>query len=81
MLSKIDYSNPFIIAFFVGTILSFLIEHLLEFIDWKARLKTGGKLPDELEEIPAASVFDKEKIKNIFSTFLHPSAILRSPWH
>lgn len=65
MLAKIDYSNPFIIAFFVGTILSFLVEHLLEFIDWKARLKTGGKLPDELEEIPAASVFDKEKLKNI----------------
>ena len=65
MLAKIDYSNPFIIAFFVGTILSFLIDHILEFIDWKARSENGGKLPDELEEIPAASVFDKEKLKNI----------------
>ncbi len=65
MLNKIDYSNPFIIAFFAGTILSFLIEHILEFIDWKARTKNGGKLPVEFESIPSASVFDKEKLKKI----------------
>ena len=65
MKNLIVYSNPFIIVFLCGTILSFVINHLLEFIDWRARVKNGGKLPAELNEIPAASVFDTEKLKNI----------------
>ena len=65
MKDVIVYSNPFIILFISGTILSFLIKHLLEFLDWKARVKNGGKVPEELKNIPAASVFDTEKLKNI----------------
>lgn len=64
-MQKIVFSNPFIIIFLVGTVLSFLINHFLEFIDWRARVKNGGKLPEELKEIPASKVFDEEKLKNI----------------
>lgn len=61
----INFSNPFVLIFLIGTIASFLIHHFLEFIDYKARKKNGGTLPKELQEIPAANVFDQEKLKKI----------------
>lgn len=61
----INFSNPFVLIFLIGTIASFFIHHFLEYIDYKARKKNAGTLPDELKEIPAASVFDKEKLKKI----------------
>ena len=61
----INFSNPFVLFFLIGTIASFLIHHFLEFIDYKARKKNGGTLPKELQEIPAANVFDQEKLKKI----------------
>ena len=61
----INFSNPFVLIFLIGTIASFLINHFLEFIDYKARKKNGGTLPKELQEIPAANVFDQEKLKKI----------------
>lgn len=61
----INSSNPFVLIFLIGTIASFLIHHFLEFIDYKARKKNGGTLPKELQEIPAANVFDQEKLKKI----------------
>ena len=61
----INFSNPFVLTFLIGTIASFLIHHFLEFIDYKARKKNGGTLPKELQEIPAANVFDQEKLKKI----------------
>lgn len=61
----INFSNPFVLIFLIGTIASFLIHHFLEFIDYKARKKNGGMLPKELQEIPAANVFDQEKLKKI----------------
>ena len=61
----INFSNPFVLIFLIGTITSFLIHHFLEFIDYKARKKNGGTLPKELQEIPAANVFDQEKLKKI----------------
>ncbi len=66
-MEKIVISNPFVIVFVCGTLLSFLINHFLEFIDWRARVKSGGKLPEELKEIPEASVFDEEKLAKISS--------------
>lgn len=61
----INFSNPFVLIFLIGTIASFLIHHFLEFIDYKARKKNGGTLPKELQEIPAANVFNQEKLKKI----------------
>ena len=61
----INFSNPFVLIFLIGTISSFFIHHFLEFIDYKARKKNGGTLPKELQEIPAANVFDQEKLKKI----------------
>jgi len=61
----INFSNPFVLIFLIGTIASFFIHHFLEFIDYKARKKNGGTLPKELQEIPAANVFDQEKLKKI----------------
>ncbi|MBE6360054.1 MAG: hypothetical protein E7059_01200, partial [Treponema bryantii] len=62
----VNFSNPFVIIFFVGTILSFLINHFLEFIDYKARKTNGGKLPAELQDISlAVETFDTKKLKSI----------------
>ena len=62
----VSFSNPFILIFLIGTFLSFVINHFLEFIDYKARCKNGGKIPEELAKIPlAAETFDTEKLKKI----------------
>ncbi len=62
----VELNNPFFIIFFVGIILSFFINHFLEFIDYKARKRIGGTLPKELQDVPLATeTFDTEKIKNI----------------
>ncbi len=63
MFGKIVYDNPFVLFFFAGTFLSFFVEHLLDFLNWRARLKNGGKIPGVLEKVPAASLFDGEKLK------------------
>lgn len=65
MTENINYSNPFVILFFIGLFCSFVIKHFLEFIDYRARCKNKGKLPEELKDIPAASAFDTEKLENI----------------
>lgn len=64
-MEKIVISNPFVVIFAAGTLLSFLINHFLEFIDWRARVKNGGKIPDELKEFPESSVFDTKKLASI----------------
>lgn len=62
----VELNNPFFIIFFVGIILSFFINHFLEFIDYKARKKNGETLPKELQDVPLATeTFDTEKLKNI----------------
>ena len=58
-------SNPFILVFLIGTVLTFLLNHFLEFICWKARRKNKGKLPEELQNIPEAQCFDTEKLEKI----------------
>lgn len=80
-MQQIIISNLFIIVFLTGTVVSFLINQLLEFLDWRAERKSGGKLPPELADIPAASCFNTEKLANIsayksekYKTFI-PSSI------
>ena len=59
-MNKIVLSNPYIIIFLAGSILSFILELFLDFTNWKHRKRFGGQLPEELKEFPASSVFDKE---------------------
>lgn len=66
MKYSLVYSNPFVIIFLAGTALSFLIKHYLEFIDYRSRVKNGGRIPEELADIPLAKeTFDSEKLKKI----------------
>lgn len=64
-MTNIVLSNLFIKIFIAGTLISFAINHFLEFIDMRARIKNSGKLPDELNGIAEASVFDTEKLARI----------------
>ena len=62
---KIILSNPFVLVFFIGTVATFFLNHILEFISWKSRCKNQGKLPSQLKEISAAQCFDTEKLAKI----------------
>ena len=61
----ITLSNPFIIILLIGTIGSFLLDQVLEFIDYRARRANGGKIPPEIAEIPASATFDTERLGKI----------------
>ncbi len=66
MKSVVIFNNPFVLVFLIGSLVSFLINQFLEFIDFKARKKNGGSLPDELKNIPlAVQTFDTEKLAKI----------------
>lgn len=65
MFNSINVNNPYIIVFLAGTVLSFLTKHLLEFLDFRARVKNKGALPSVLASIPQAEVFDTEKLESI----------------
>ena len=62
----VNLTNPFVLIFLCGTAATFLINHFLEFIDFRARAKNGGRIPEILQKIPLAiETFDTEKLKNI----------------
>ncbi|MCQ2595376.1 MAG: M48 family metallopeptidase [Treponemataceae bacterium] len=62
----VDFSNIFIIVFVAGTIATFLVNQLLEYLDFRARCKNGGKVPEVLKNIEgAAELFNEEKLKKI----------------
>lgn len=66
MKIAVQFSNPFVLIFLIGTIVSFLINHFFEFVDYKARCKNGGRLPEEIKSVPgAAELFDTEKLAKI----------------
>jgi STE24 endopeptidase len=66
MNTSVNFSNPFVLIFLCGTVATFLINHFLEFIDFRARSKNGGSIPPVLQKIPLATeTFDTEKLKNI----------------
>ena len=63
---SVNFTNPFVLVFLCGTLATLLINHFLEFIDYRARAKNGGHIPEVLQNIPlAAQTFDTEKLKNI----------------
>lgn len=61
----VNLKNAFVLVFVIGTTLSFLLNHVLEAIDYKYRKTNGGILPDVLKKYPEASLFDQEKLKRI----------------
>lgn len=64
----VDFLNPFVLIFLIGTVVSFIINHVLEFLDYKSRVKNGGKIPEVLQDIPLASeTFDSKKLADICS--------------
>ncbi|MCQ2591756.1 MAG: M48 family metallopeptidase [Treponema sp.] len=65
-MNLVQFTNPFVLIYLIGTGISFLLNHYLEFIDYRARCKNGGVLPKELADIPLAqATFDTEKLKKI----------------
>ena len=60
-----DFSNIFIIVFLAGSVITAALSFMLEAIDYKARKRNGGILPDILKKYPESSVFDEEKLKRI----------------
>lgn len=65
---NINLLNPFIIIFLAGTVLTFALNHFLEFLNFKTRKKLSNStcgLPPELTGYPASESFDSEKLKNI----------------
>ena len=64
-MNRIDFYNAFIIVFLAGTIVSFLINQFLEWIDFRGRCRSGGEIPSVLKNIPESSCFDFEKLRKI----------------
>lgn len=64
-MNRIDFYNAFIIVFLAGTIVSFLINQFLEWIDFRERCRSGGEIPSVLKNIPESSCFDFEKLRKI----------------
>lgn len=54
-----NFLNPFVIIFLIGTFLSFTFENFLEFIDYKNRKKNGRTIPQELEGVVTFETLDK----------------------
>ena len=66
MKIAIQFSNPFVLIFLFGNAVSFLINQVLEFIDYKTRCRNGGTLPEQIKAIPSAvELFDTEKLTKI----------------
>ena len=61
----VNFGNVFIIVFLAGSIITATLTFVLEAIDYKARKRNGGILPDILKKYPESSVFDEEKLKRI----------------
>lgn len=66
-MDRVNFTNGFVIFFVVCATLHFLINHILEFADYKTRRHNGGKIPDLLKNIEAAKCFDEAKLKNIMA--------------
>ena len=63
---SVDFSSPFVIIFIAGTVITFLIDNLLEFLDYRSRVKHGAKIPEVLKDVPyAEDFFSQEKLDKI----------------
>lgn len=80
-MNCVDFNNIFVIIFLVGTGFNFLLNQMLEFIDWKWRCRQGAVVPAELsaylteEQLKKTVAYENAKYflwipKNIFSVML-----------
>ncbi|MBR5932445.1 MAG: M48 family metallopeptidase [Treponema sp.] len=64
----LNFSNCFVWVYIAGAAVTFIAGHILEYIDYAARKKNGGVIPEALRNIEAAeNAFDEEKLKKITS--------------
>lgn len=54
-----DFSNVFVIIFLAGTAFSFLLNFLLEWIDFSFRQKHGREIPEKLKDFVDSATLDK----------------------
>lgn len=64
-MNAIVLSNIFVRVFICGTIASFVVHHFISFLDFRARVTHGAKLPPEIAATEHAALFDAEKIAKI----------------
>ncbi len=65
MHAVVDFSNVFVLVFLVGSAVTFVLNHVLEWIDYRSRLRNGGRVPGILGKYPESAVFDTDKLKRI----------------
>ncbi len=56
---KVDFTNTFVIIFLCGTVLQFLLNQILELIDYRYRKAHGREIPEELKAHITPEVLDK----------------------
>lgn len=61
----LDFTNGFVLFYLIGSCVTFILHQVLEYIDYSARKKNGGVVPEEIRDIEAAKCFDSEKLKKI----------------
>ena len=59
------FGNVFIIVFLAGSIITAVLSFVLEAIDYKARKRNGGILPEILKKYPESAVLDEQKLAKI----------------
>ncbi|MCF0241275.1 MAG: M48 family metallopeptidase [Treponema sp.] len=65
---SVNLKNPFVLIFIVGTVFTFLINQFMEFVDFRARKKNGGKIPEVLKSVAGTEqIFTEEKLTKITS--------------
>ncbi len=64
----VDFSNPFIIIFLCGSVLTYLINLFLEITDYSFRKQNNGRIPSQLKNIEGINeIFTEEKLTKISS--------------
>lgn len=64
----VNLQNPFILIFLFGTLITFTVNQVLEFLDYSARKKNGNQVPEVLKKFGSVSeVFDSKKLEDISS--------------
>jgi len=65
-MGSVDFGSPFVIIFTVGTVITFLVNNFLEFLDYRSRVKNGTKVPEVLQDVPGVyDFFSSEKLDKI----------------
>jgi len=72
-----QYSNIFVILFFIGTFLNFILDMILEFVDFSFRKKHGTEIPEEVKDLIDSETLAKTcKYENAKYKFWIPKTII-----